>query len=100
MNRSLARGFGFHSSRGRQWARFSYSYSLVSAAVFFGLKYTVGIRLSPEQELAGSDFSEHGMWGYPEHFVGPDDGTHGTSLADRLRGMPPVEQGKPEPLKA
>jgi Amt family ammonium transporter len=63
-----------------------------SVAVFYGLKYTVGIRLTPEQELAGSDFAEHGMWGYPEHFVGPDDGTDGASVADRLRKtFPPVE---------
>lgn len=55
-----------------------------SAVVFYGLKYTVGIRLTPEQELSGSDFAEHGMWGYPEHFVGPDDGNDGTALADRI----------------
>ncbi|MHB1362066.1 MAG: ammonium transporter [Thermoleophilia bacterium] len=64
-----------------------------SGVVFYGLKYTVGIRLSPEQELAGSDFSEHGMWGYPEHFVGPDDGSDGTALADRLLGVSPPDHG-------
>jgi Amt family ammonium transporter len=68
-----------------------------SAAVFYGLKAAIGIRLTPEQELTGSDFAEHGMWGYPEHFLGPDDGTAGTALADRLaRGtMPSVPAGKP-----
>ncbi|MHB1463864.1 MAG: ammonium transporter [Thermoleophilia bacterium] len=74
---------------------------VTSGIVFYGLKALVGIRLSPEQELAGSDFAEHGMWGYPEHFVGPDDGTDGTALADRLRSAPPVGHGgKPEPARA
>ncbi len=72
---------------------------VTSGVVFYGLKALVGIRLSPEQELAGSDFAEHGMWGYPEHFVGPDDGTDGTALADRLVNVPPVERG-PEPAEA
>lgn len=62
---------------------------ICSAVVFFGLKYTIGIRLTPEQEMAGSDFAEHGMWGYPEHMLGPDSGEAGTALADRLgRGAP------------
>lgn len=64
-----------------------FAFVLVSAGiVFYGLKAVTGIRLTPEQELVGSDFAEHGMWGYPEHFLGPDDGTDGTALADRLRG--------------
>ncbi len=72
-----------------------------SGIVFYGLKALTGIRLSPEQELAGSDFAEHGMWGYPEHFVGPDDGTDGTALADRLReSIPPAEIGGPTPAGA
>ncbi|MHB9111324.1 MAG: ammonium transporter [Thermoleophilia bacterium] len=71
---------------------------LSTGIVFYGLKAITGIRLTPEQELAGSDFAEHGMWGYPEHFLGPDDGSDGTALADRMRGpaMPAVT-GKPNP---
>jgi Amt family ammonium transporter len=72
-----------------------------STAVFYGLKLTIGIRLSPEQELAGSDFAEHGMWGYPEHILGPDDGTAGTALADRLGGtVPPAGVGKPTAVES
>ena len=72
---------------------------ITTGIVFYGLKATTGIRLTPEQELAGSDFAEHGMWGYPEHFLGPDDGTDGTALADRIRGTVPavVDAGKPNP---
>jgi Amt family ammonium transporter len=37
--------------------------------VFMGIKYTVGLRVSEEHELAGLDISEHGMFGYPERFI-------------------------------
>ena len=56
-----------------------------SGIIFFGLKATIGIRLTPEQESTGSDFAEHGMWGYPEHMLGPDSGEAGTALAERMQ---------------
>ena len=38
----------------------------------FGLiKATIGLRVSPEQEEAGLDIVEHGMYGYPEQFIPP-----------------------------
>ncbi|WP_262695221.1 ammonium transporter [Kordiimonas aquimaris] len=40
--------------------------SVTSALVWFGLKYSVGIRLSPEDEERGSDLAELGMEAYPE----------------------------------
>ncbi|MBE0429679.1 MAG: ammonium transporter [Thermoleophilia bacterium] len=73
---------------------------IASALVFYGLKFTLGIRLSPEQELTGSDFAEHGMWGYPEHILGPDDGTPGATVADRLGEALPAERGKVKPAEA
>src|SRR4249919_2616801 len=42
---------------------------VVSFAIFFILKKTIGIRVSPEEEDAGLDISEHGMYGYPEQFI-------------------------------
>jgi Amt family ammonium transporter len=42
---------------------------VVSYAVFFVIKKTMGIRVSAEEELAGLDISEHGMYGYPEQFI-------------------------------
>jgi ammonium transporter, Amt family len=36
-----------------------------SAAVWYGLKVTVGIRVSPEEEREGLDTGEHGMEAYP-----------------------------------
>jgi Amt family ammonium transporter len=40
-----------------------------SVAVFALIKYTIGLRVSPEQEEAGLDIVEHGMYGYPEQFI-------------------------------
>ncbi|NLT16555.1 MAG: hypothetical protein GXY11_02895 [Clostridiales bacterium] len=36
------------------------------ALLFFGLKKTVGLRVSPQDELVGLDQSEHGMASYPD----------------------------------
>jgi ammonium transporter, Amt family len=38
--------------------------------ITFGIiKATYGLRVSEEEELAGLDISEHGMYGYPEQFI-------------------------------
>jgi Amt family ammonium transporter len=41
----------------------------VSLLVFGAIKYTVGLRVTEQQELNGLDISEHGMFGYPERFL-------------------------------
>jgi Amt family ammonium transporter len=41
----------------------------VSYIVFAAIKYTIGLRVTPEEEDAGLDISEHGMYGYPEQFI-------------------------------
>jgi ammonium transporter, Amt family len=41
------------------------------------MKVTFGIRTDPEDETAGLDVSEHGMWGYPEFYI-PVPGGYGT----------------------
>jgi ammonium transporter, Amt family len=43
-----------------------------SALVFAAVKATVGLRVSAEEEIEGLDIGEHGMWGYPETFLGVD----------------------------
>ncbi|MGE4426665.1 MAG: ammonium transporter [Solirubrobacteraceae bacterium] len=40
-----------------------------SYTVFKVIDLTIGLRVSEEQELAGLDISEHGMYGYPEQFI-------------------------------
>jgi Amt family ammonium transporter len=42
---------------------------VVSYLTFLAIKYTVGIRVTPEEEDAGLDIAEHGMYGYPEQFI-------------------------------
>jgi Amt family ammonium transporter len=42
---------------------------VTSYIVFAVIKATYGMRVSEEEELAGLDISEHGMYGYPEQFI-------------------------------
>jgi Amt family ammonium transporter len=46
---------------------------VVSYAVFWVIKKTIGLRVSPEEEAAGLDIVEHGMYGYPEQFIPPSE---------------------------
>ncbi|HEX2016026.1 MAG TPA: ammonium transporter, partial [Solirubrobacteraceae bacterium] len=41
----------------------------MSYATFFLIKKTYGLRVTEEEEDAGLDISEHGMYGYPEQFI-------------------------------
>jgi ammonium transporter, Amt family len=40
-----------------------------SFATFYAIKKLYGLRVSAEEEDAGLDISEHGMYGYPEQFI-------------------------------
>lgn len=42
---------------------------ILSWITFFLIKKTIGLRVSEEDERAGLDISEHGMYGYPEQFI-------------------------------
>jgi Amt family ammonium transporter len=42
---------------------------VLSYGVFGIIKATYGLRVSAEEEDAGLDISEHGMYGYPEQFI-------------------------------
>ena len=41
----------------------------MSYATFAAIKATIGLRVSEEDEEAGLDIVEHGMYGYPEQFI-------------------------------
>jgi ammonium transporter, Amt family len=45
----------------------------VSYAVFFLIRATIGLRVSADDEEAGLDISETGMYGYPEQFIPPSE---------------------------
>ena len=42
---------------------------ITAGILFYGIKYTVGLRVKPEEELAGLDLGEHGASSYPEFEV-------------------------------
>jgi Amt family ammonium transporter len=47
---------------------FIFVFSL-SWGTFWAIKKTYGLRVTAEEEEAGLDISEHGMYGYPEQFI-------------------------------
>jgi ammonium transporter, Amt family len=61
---------------------FSFVFTL-SYITFAAIKATVGLRVSEEEEDAGLDIIEHGMYGYPEQFI-PQSEIGGPAMA-----MPP-----------
>jgi ammonium transporter, Amt family len=64
-----------------------------SFATFFAIKHTIGLRVSPEEEDAGLDITEHGMYGYPEQFI-PAPELIGYSAPGTL-GAPPARVASP-----
>jgi ammonium transporter, Amt family len=44
---------------------------VMSFATFWLIKKVYGLRVTEEEEDAGLDISEHGMYGYPEQFIPP-----------------------------
>ncbi len=56
---------------------------VLSYATFWLINKTYGMRVSPEEEEAGLDISEHGMYGYPEQFI-PEAELVGYGLAPNL----------------
>lgn len=66
----------FFGGGGHQlWVQFygvmaTIAFTFTCSFILFALiKWTVGLRVSEEDELAGLDISEHGMYGYPEQFI-------------------------------
>src|SRR4051794_39143082 len=47
---------------------FSFVFAL-SFSTFWAIKKVYGLRVTEEEEEAGLDISEHGMYGYPEQFI-------------------------------
>ena len=45
----------------------------LSLVAFYAIKQTIGLRVSEDEELAGLDISSHGMYGYPEQFIPPEE---------------------------
>jgi len=77
---------------------FAFVFAL-SYAAFYAIKKTIGLRVTAEEEEAGLDISEHGMYGYPEQFI-PAPELIGYSPAPpvRQREMPAGATGKEVPV--
>ncbi len=87
----------FYGGGGEQlWVQF---YGIAATIAFTGvltlilwlvIKWTVGLRVSEDQEMAGLDISEHGMYGYPEQFIEvpgafPESTRHSAGMASLAR---------------
>jgi ammonium transporter, Amt family len=66
---------------------------IVSYGVFYAIKQTIGLRVSPEQEDVGLDISEHGMYGYPEQFIPQPE--YSTGLPSSAPVQAPVHEPAP-----
>jgi ammonium transporter, Amt family len=53
---------------------------IMSYTTFWLIKKTIGLRVSEDEEDAGLDISEHGMYGYPEQFIPPEEYPGGGNL--------------------
>ncbi len=64
---------------------------------WYAIAKTIGLRVSAEEERAGLDISEHGMYGYPEQFI-PDAELYGPAVpaAVKLNGHAPAPAGSAE----
>jgi Amt family ammonium transporter len=70
---------------------------VVSYIVFWGIKATVGLRVTAEQEEAGLDIVEHGMFGYPEQFIPAPE----AAMAAAASGVPaPALATRPAPSES
>jgi Amt family ammonium transporter len=68
----------------------------LSYATFAIIKATIGLRVSEEEEDAGLDIVEHGMYGYPEQFIPlPETGAASTGpIAPHAGDAPVAAQGR------
>jgi Amt family ammonium transporter len=62
----------------------------LSYLTFAAIKATIGLRVSEEEEEAGLDIVEHGMYGYPEQFIPQSEigaGLTGTPARPQTAGV-------------
>jgi len=66
-------------------------WTVAASAIVFGiLKATMGLRVSEEEEIEGLDIGEHGMWGYPEVFLGTGGLATPEAVASARAGIAPA----------
>jgi Amt family ammonium transporter len=77
---------------------FAFVFTL-SYGTFWVIKKTIGLRVTTEEEEAGLDISEHGMYGYPEQFIpAPELIGYSAAPASRPRETPAAATPKEVPV--
>jgi Amt family ammonium transporter len=68
-----------------------------SAVLFLALKFTVGLRVSEEEELRGLDIFEHGIEAYPDFSPSPNTGVVGGIPGASPAASVPTMRAQPAP---
>jgi ammonium transporter, Amt family len=71
-----------------------------SFVVFWLIKKTMGLRVSAEQEEAGLDIVEHGMYGYPEQFIPVPEQPGAPAIAGIPASAPVMRAATPAPTES
>ncbi len=72
-------------------AAFLWAFPL-SLIIFLTLKYTVGLRVTAEEEMEGLDIGEHGIYAYPPSFVtGVSGSSAGVTSTSPMTAKPATE---------
>ncbi len=77
--------------------------AVTMTAVFLGIKYTIGLRVSKQEEIAGLDIEEHGLANSYADFVHVPMGTNfkaqpeeTTEIAQVAKAIPVIDQSTPD----
>lgn len=71
-------------------AAFGWSF-LLSMTIFLTIKYTIGLRVSAEEEIEGLDICEHGIYAYPPAIISAGSTPAGQPIAGGAMGSPVAE---------
>lgn len=71
-------------------AAFGWSF-LLSMTIFLTIKYTMGLRVSAEEEIEGLDICEHGIYAYPPAIISAGSTPAGQPIAGGAMGSPVAE---------
>jgi Amt family ammonium transporter len=71
---------------------------VASYAIFFAIKKTIGLRVTAEEEDAGLDISEHGMYGYPEQFIPQPEYSTGAVYGNKPKAAPAPSPATATPM--
>ena len=71
-------------------AAFAWSFGL-SMIIFLTVKYTMGLRVSAEEEIEGLDICEHGIYAYPPAIIGAGSTPAGQPVVCKAMASPVAE---------